>query len=139
MEVYQVWSDSIGLLQENSIGQYDMILRGCVIDGIVYGDTNTYVSVEDDFYKSEEFYLLQNYPNPFNPSTNIIYSLKEAGNVVVRVYNVLGQEVSKLVDEYKEPGFYNIDFDGSQLSSGLYLYSLEINNFKLSKKMILAK
>ena len=48
VEVYQVWSDSIGLLEENSIGQYDMILRGCVIDGVVYGDTNTYAGVEEE-------------------------------------------------------------------------------------------
>lgn len=90
-------------------------------------------------YSISEYSLEQNFPNPFNPNTKIFYSTKNAGNVVIRVFNMLGQEIAKLVDESKEPGNYYVDFDASTISSGIYLYTLEINNLKFCKKMIVAK
>ena len=69
--------------------------------------------------------LNQNYPNPFNPSTKIGYSLPFNSNISLKVYEVLGNEVATLLDEYKEAGSYEISFEASSLASGLYLYVLK--------------
>ncbi len=84
-------------------------------------------------------YKLQNYPNPFNPSTNIIYQVKEKGLVSLKVFDMLGREVVDLVNEEKEPGQYEVFFDGSNLPSGVYIYSIRVNNFTAVKKMALMK
>lgn len=86
-----------------------------------------------------EYELSQNYPNPFNPSTTIRYSIPEAGYVTVKVFNLLGQEVATLVNTQQATGAYEVNFDASQLSSGIYFYSIEVNNFTATKKMILMK
>lgn len=84
------------------------------------------------------FNLMQNYPNPFNPSTVISYQLPEDSHVTLKVYNILGQEVAVLVDEFKRAGFYNSLFNvNSSLSSGVYIYQLRCNNFVQTRKMIL--
>lgn len=85
------------------------------------------------------FNLFQNYPNPFNPVTTISYQLKEQGLVQLKVYNLLGQEIVTLVNEVKPAGIYEILFDSSNLPSGVYVYSLRVNNFIQTKKMILMK
>jgi len=85
------------------------------------------------------FGLDQNYPNPFNPNTNIKFSLSEPGNVKLAVYNTLGEEVAVLVDSYKEAGFYELNFNGANLSSGTYIYKLEAPGYVEAKKMILMK
>ena len=71
-----------------------------------------------------KFYLFQNYPNPFNPTTKISYSLPTSRHVELSLYNMLGNEIYKLVDEQKNSGNYMIQFDGSKLSSGVYFYKL---------------
>jgi Glycosyl hydrolase family 53/Secretion system C-terminal sorting domain len=86
-----------------------------------------------------KFSLIQNYPNPFNPTTMISYSIPVKGFVSLKIYNTLGQEVADLVDGNKEAGSYNINFDGSKLASGVYLYRLQANKFIQTKKMILLK
>ena len=83
--------------------------------------------------------LSQNYPNPFNPTTVISFSVPKAGNVLLKVYNSLGQEVATLVNEYKDAANYKVNFDASRLSSGVYFYTLKVNNFTESKKMMLIK
>lgn len=83
--------------------------------------------------------LSQNYPNPFNPATQIKYTIPKAGNVVLKIYDVLGKEVKTLVNEKKEVGVYNIDFDASNLSSGIYFYRIESGDFTAVKKMMLVK
>lgn len=83
--------------------------------------------------------LSQNYPNPFNPATQIKYTIPKAGNVVLKIYDVLGKEVKTLVNEKKEVGVYNIDFDASNLSSGIYFYRIESGDFTAVKKMMLIK
>jgi hypothetical protein len=85
------------------------------------------------------FELSQNYPNPFNPTTIISYTLPVAANVKLTVYNILGQEVKTLVNEYKEPGTYGFNFNASELNSGLYIYKLEAGSFIQVKKMMLLK
>lgn len=86
-----------------------------------------------------EFSLSQNYPNPFNPSTVIIYQLPVSAIVTLKVYDLLGREVASLVDEYKPAGKYEVDFDGSQLPSGIYFYTLTSGNFTATKKLLLLK
>jgi hypothetical protein len=85
------------------------------------------------------FNLYQNYPNPFNPTTMINYNVGEPGLVQLKVYNVLGIEVATLVNEQQYSGDYLIDFNASNLSSGVYFYSLTVNNFTQTRKMILEK
>ena len=87
----------------------------------------------------DSWYLGQNYPNPFNPSTRISYSVKESGLVSLTVYNLLGELVSTLVNQNQEAGTYNVDFDASNLNSGVYLYKLEAGNQVQTKKMMLIK
>lgn len=86
-----------------------------------------------------EYGLSQNYPNPFNPATNIKYSVPEISFVTIKLYDVLGNEVTTLVNEEKEAGNYKIDFDGSRLSSGIYFYKMQTEKFVEIKKMILLK
>jgi hypothetical protein len=86
-----------------------------------------------------KYQLGQNYPNPFNPSTRIIYSIKEDGLVLMKVYDILGKEIATMVNENKPAGIYEVAFDASQLPSGIYIYSLRANGFLETKKMLLAK
>jgi hypothetical protein len=83
--------------------------------------------------------LSQNYPNPFNPTTNIKYQLQDNGFVTLKVYDILGQEVATLVNEKLNAGIYEIKFDGNNLSSGLYFYKLNVNDFSSVKRMLLVK
>ncbi len=83
--------------------------------------------------------LSQNYPNPFNPTTTIKFSVPVEGMVSLRVYNMLGQEVETLLDSYKGAGTYQVTFDASKLSSGVYTYTLNTEKTSISKKMLLVK
>ena len=85
------------------------------------------------------FELSQNYPNPFNPSTKISYSIVNPTNVNLTVYNILGQQVALLVNDFKNSGTYEVNFDASSLSSGIYIYRLESGSTVISKKMTLLK
>ncbi|OGU75797.1 MAG: hypothetical protein A2V93_06155 [Ignavibacteria bacterium RBG_16_34_14] len=95
--------------------------------------------VEIDIEVPSKFELSQNYPNPFNPNTTISYSLPKTSHVSLRVYNTLGQEVAALVNGIKEAGNHKIDFNASNLNSGIYFYKLETGNFNEVKKMTLIK
>ena len=86
-----------------------------------------------------DFFLEQNYPNPFNPSTKIKFDLPEESEVKIRVYDMLGREVSTLLEGVKAAGRYTVDFDGTQLSSGVYVYIMNANNRVFTRKMILLR
>ncbi len=86
-----------------------------------------------------QFMLEQNYPNPFNPSTVIKFSIPKSGNVKLVVSDILGKEVTVLFDGVKTAGNYQVEFDGSKLSSGIYFYSISSGEFKETKKMLLIK
>jgi hypothetical protein len=85
------------------------------------------------------FNLYPNYPNPFNPSTKIRYQLPYESKVVIKIYNILGSEVMELLNEQKEAGLYEVKYDASKLSSGVYIYSIQAGEFLESRKMILMK
>jgi hypothetical protein len=102
------------------------------------GQTNSIESGENR--SPENFRLSQNYPNPFNPSTNIEFELKEDAKIKLAVYNVLGEEVAKLLDEYVTSGKYKIEFNAGDLASGIYVYRLDVGNeFTETKKMVLMR
>ncbi|MCB0725574.1 MAG: T9SS type A sorting domain-containing protein [Ignavibacteriae bacterium] len=86
-----------------------------------------------------EYKLYSNYPNPFNPSTKIRFAIPTNGVAVVKIYNSLGKEVSTLVNRYHTAGEYEYNFDASNLSSGVYFYTLTAGNYRETKKMVLLK
>ena len=133
---------------------WTVTMPGSYANDIVLGsDNNVYVvggntakinqggvtSLIDDKLTPEGFILAQNYPNPFNPSTTISFSIPSSAFTSLKVYDVLGNEVATLVNEEKPAGEYDITFDASALTSGVYLYRLNVGNFSEMKKMILMK
>ena len=109
-------------------------------DGLTIYSNDLVTSVEDkDAIIPEYIVLHQNYPNPFNPSTNIAFELKERAFVFLEVFNLLGQRVAVLLNDQLTAGSYNVPFEGLSLSTGVYMYSLNVNGFKIVKKMALIK
>jgi PKD repeat protein len=104
-----------------------------------YVSVSPVTSVEDENQLPSEFSLAQNYPNPFNPTTIIKYSIASETVVTLKVYNILGTEIATIVNEKKTPGFYELNFGGEKLPSGVYVYRIEAGNFTSSKKMLLIK
>jgi hypothetical protein len=140
----EYWTDELGWLRRSDIGGSLGALRGCVIDGIVYGDTSFIVTVENEFQQPTSFILYQNYPNPFNHASTIKYTLSERSFVTIKVYDVLGNEISTLVNDEKPAGEYEVEFNGHSgvvrnLTSGTYFYQLKTENYIETKKMILLK
>ena len=86
-----------------------------------------------------EYALSQNYPNPFNPSTKINFAIPTTGLVTMKIYDVLGKEVATLINEVKNPGNYIVEFDGGNLSSGVYFYKIQVGDFSSIKRMVLLK
>lgn len=95
--------------------------------------------VEEENLQPMTYDLEQNYPNPFNPTTTIKYQIPTSGNISIKVYDILGNEVAKLVDGYMETGKYEVEFDANSLASGVYIYRLSVNDFVNVKKMVLLK
>ena len=87
----------------------------------------------------EKFELYNNYPNPFNPNTTIKFDIARSQFVKLVVYNLLGEQVSSLVNQNMTPGSYSVDFDASSLSSGMYFYRIESQGFAQTKRMVLVK
>jgi hypothetical protein len=96
-------------------------------------------SVDEEKIAPTDFVLSQNYPNPFNPSTKISWQSPVNSHQVLKVYDILGNEIITLVDEYKSAGKYEVNFNASLLSSGVYLYKLQAGSFVATKKMIIIK
>ncbi len=117
-------------------------LLGAIIDGVQYG---TIVDVEETETRPQGFALYQNYPNPFNPTTTIKYSIPANAGVEtlhatsLRIYNILSEEIATLVNEKQSPGNYSVQFDASNLPSGVYFYTLRVGDFVATKKMIFLK
>ena len=112
-------------------------LVGAYINGVGYG---TLVKVEEaELGTPNEFRLSQNYPNPFNPSTIIEYSIPSSTHISLKVYDILGNEVAELVNEQKPAGRYRVNFNGENLSSGIYIVRLNYNNYYKTIKTTLIK
>ena len=119
--------------------------------GLVNGDyhillAESFVSVEEESNIPVEFKLEQNYPNPFNPTTVISYQLPVSSNVTLKVYDLLGNDVATLVDEYKPAGSYEVEFHATSsfrlvrnLASGIYFYQLKVGSLIQTKKMLLIR
>ncbi|MFH1194172.1 MAG: peptidylprolyl isomerase [bacterium] len=102
--------------------------------------TGQLVDVEDeDPTLPKEYYLAQNGPNPFNPSTYIKYNLKAAGHVTMKVYDILGRELFTILDEYKDAGRHVLFFEMNDLATGIYIYSMRVNDYYSAKKMVVLK
>jgi len=108
--------------------------------GLAYIESSP-TNVEDDDFGNfpNEFVLFQNYPNPFNPSTSIKFQISNPEFVSLKVYDVLGREVAILINEEKQPGVYEMQFNASSFSSGIYYYKLVSGSFIETKKMIFLK
>jgi len=115
---------------------------GGVFIGYILKTTNggvTFVEEKDIDEIPTNFYIGNNYPNPFNPSTKITYSIPQSLNIVIKVFDVLGNEIETLVNEEKPKGIYEITWYAERLPSGVYFYRLQAGNFVETKKMILMK
>ncbi len=111
--------------------------QGLGFDIGCYEFTNA-TSVEEENLP-EALKLFQNYPNPFNPTTTVQYAIPQKSNVTLKIYDVLGNEIATLVNEEKDRGVHTVNFDASQLASGIYIYKLQAGSFVETKKMILMK
>jgi hypothetical protein len=108
-------------------------------NGGIVGHTGSTLTVDATGILPTSSALFQNYPNPFNPTTTINFDLKENGFVKLSVYNVLGQKVASLIDNNMEAGHHTVSFDASNLSSGMYIYKIEVNGFTAMHKMMLMR
>lgn len=117
------------------VGSYLYRLKQIDFNG-TFGYSKT---IEAEIVNPENYELSQNFPNPFNPNTVIVYHLPIIGAVTLKVFDILGNEVATLVDEYKPAGSYEVEFNASGLSSGIYFYKLHSGSFIETKKMILLR
>ncbi|MCP5060853.1 MAG: T9SS type A sorting domain-containing protein, partial [Ignavibacteriae bacterium] len=124
---------------DNSVtesGDYFYRLKQIDIDGTSdYSDVvNINLTVEEMKYK-----LNQNYPNPFNPTTTINYTVPEQAYVNLIVYNIFGEEITRLVSETRDIGTYSINFNAENLAAGIYFYTIQTESYTATKKLILLK
>lgn len=140
----------ISVLNDTQIQNFNITIKGepnsisFDPNNWILKDVLSIVTGVEDISELKTFLLEQNYPNPFNPGTTISYSIPSLGSlpsmyVKLNVYDALGNEVAQLVNEEKYPGKYEIFFDGSKLSSGVYIYKLQAGDYVISKKMMLMK
>ena len=124
------------------LGQYDSSIpysSGYQLLPRTLTDFGDPVSVGDENGIPTVYALDQNYPNPFNPTTKINFSLPESGMVTLKVYDILGKEVMTLVNQVMPASYHSVEFDASQLSTGIYMYRIQSNDFVSVKKMMLIK
>ena len=139
-------SGNVYAVDRHSIGSFGMTLAPYQTAVMILADTGFVTGVKRNESIPAEYALLQNYPNPFNPTTNIQFLIgnHELVHVVLDVFNILGQKVRTLVDDYRPQGTYRVTWDGKNdaglpVASGVYFYVLKANNFVSTKKMILLK
>jgi uncharacterized Ntn-hydrolase superfamily protein len=119
-----------------------LIISGTDTVSMFWKAVVTYInptSINESFISADNFYLYQNYPQPFNPSTKIKYQIPKPCFVSLKIFDALGTEVATLINEEKMRGTFQIEFDGSELTSGVYFYQLIAGDFLETKKMVLIK
>ncbi|MEJ2048805.1 MAG: YCF48-related protein [Calditrichota bacterium] len=116
----------------------DVVYAGTFSDGLFIGVDNP-TAIDPIQNAPDQFSLEQNYPNPFNPTTTIGFTIAERGFVKLTVFDLLGKEITTLINEEKAAGNYTVEFDAGKLSSGIYFYQLEAGNFKQTRRMILMR
>jgi hypothetical protein len=131
-EISYTFALGIGLIKKGGAWSDDL-LYGAIINGVPLE------VAEYDNTVPSSFVLKQNYPNPFNPSTIIDYELQTASFVTLSVFDMLGREIATLVNKQQSAGKYRVDFDGRNLMSGVYLYSLRSGNHSIIRKCVLLK
>lgn len=149
-DVNREWEE-IGFVEghgnSNSLKEYSFIDTDKLIGPVQYrlkqidinGGFEYSDIVEVEITSPKEFKVSQNYPNPFNPSTIINYSIPEKSQVQIKVYDILGSEVATLVNETQNAGYYDVSFNATNLSNGIYFYKIQTGNFVNVKKMLLLK
>ncbi|HAX47563.1 MAG TPA: T9SS type A sorting domain-containing protein [Ignavibacteria bacterium] len=136
--LYHIWSQ--GLDGGTFVCTRQMILLGCVINGITYGDTSMLVGIQQLSSEiPEQFSLSQNYPNPFNPVTNIQFTLPKSAFVKITIYDALGKETETLVQQELNAGSYETQWSAVNYPSGVYYYSISAGEYTETKKMVLIK
>ena len=121
---------------------YDLAVSNYGSENISIVENLTIISGIDgspETYVPESFSISHNYPNPFNPSTKIRYSIPQSSNVIVKVFDILGNEIETLINEEKTAGTYEMTWYAENLSSGIYFYQIKTENYIETKKMILIK
>ena len=118
----------------------ETILLGAGWNGVLILKNNFITDVlYNNYIQPKEFTLYQNYPNPFNPSTTIKYSVSKGGNIVLKVYDIIGRKIETLINRYQQPGIYAVKFSNNNLPSGIYIYSLTTRERTIIKKMVILK
>jgi hypothetical protein len=135
-EVYVEITDSIGVTAFGIIIWGPRVMEAN-IDGIQYG-TSTKINFSD-YTPPSIFALGQNYPNPFNPTTTIPFGINQSTWVILKVYDILGNEITTLINQFMEIGSYHIPFTPSELSSGIYFYRIQTSRGILQNKLILLR
>ncbi len=139
-----VWYEPIGQFDWSRIDKFEIVAEHQNLTGIKFWFDDIKLESSSLNNKPNIFNLEQNYPNPFNSGTVIKYSVPglttpKAQNVVLQIFSILGERIQTLVDTTKEPGNYTVNFDGSNLSSGFYIYQLQVGDLQTSKKMMLVR
>ena len=134
---YKIIVNRLGYLSDSSTVT---LLSGQNINPLNFSLTSPYVGIsKTENIIPDSYALYQNYPNPFNPNTIIRFQVKDTRFVTLKIYDILGREIITLVNEKLKPGIYNVNFNGSALSSGVYFYKIVAGDYKETKKMLLIK
>ncbi len=137
----------------DNVTVYDIFNRGQqeIIVSLLEGTQTNYFSqtyiytnelptdVKNDLIISDNYILYQNFPNPFNPKTKIVYSIPSSNIVQVKLYDIMGREIKTLLNEFKQAGTYEVEFDANNLPSGVYFYRMISGDYSETKKMILLR
>ncbi|MCW9094446.1 MAG: T9SS type A sorting domain-containing protein [Ignavibacteriaceae bacterium] len=145
-EQLKFFSTNNSLLSDNKVNALVVDIYGNkwfgTSNGIsVYNESGIIMAVngQQEIQDLSDYHLFQNYPNPFNPTTTIRFYLHVSNNIKLEIFNLLGEKVRTLVNDFYNVGIYEIEFNASNLPSGIYFYQLQVGNFKATKKLILLK
>lgn len=139
-ETINLWFSNINPPESGMIRDYVFETNGRSIYNGEDSEQDNLINIENNSVSTSVGYkLFSNYPNPFNPITNIKYQIAKEGITKIEIFNNFGQLVRILVNEFKSPGTYEINFDGHDFASGIYYFRIAVNNFVAVNKMLLIK